>query len=76
MKKTLNKINQLNQKDIIDNNINNLFSTFNILKSNKMEEKDPNLDSKNKNENDLQYKGRNLKIQFPKIQFFFLKSYF
>ncbi len=56
LKKTRNKINQLSQKDIIDNNINILFSTFNILKSNKMEEKDPNLDSQNKNENDQKYK--------------------
>ena len=37
LKKTRNKINQLSQKDIIDNNISILFSTFNILKSNKME---------------------------------------
>ena len=56
LKKTRNKINQLSQKDIIDNNISILFLTFNILKSNKMEEKDPNLDSQNKNENDQKYK--------------------
>ena len=31
LKKTRNKINQLSQKDIIDNNISILFSTFNIL---------------------------------------------
>ena len=36
LKKTRNKINQLSQKDIIDNNISILFSTFNILKSNKI----------------------------------------
>jgi len=47
LKKTRNKIIPLSKKDIIDNNnnINILFSTFNILKSNKMEEKDSNLDS-------------------------------
>ena len=38
LKKT-RKINRLSQKEIIDNNISILFSTFNILKSNKMEEK-------------------------------------
>ena len=32
LKKTRNKINPLSQKDIIDNNINILFSTFNIVK--------------------------------------------
>ena len=56
LKKTQNKINQLSQKYIIDNNFNILFSTFNILKANKMEEKDPNLDSQNKKENDQKYK--------------------
>ena len=56
LKKTRNKINQLSQKDIIDNNISILFSTFNILKAKKMEEKDPNLDSQNKKENDQKYK--------------------
>ncbi len=56
LKKTQNKINPLSQKYIIDNNFNILFSTFNILKANKMEEKDPNLDSQNKKENDQKYK--------------------
>ena len=46
----------MSQKDIIDNNINILFSTFNILKSNKMEDKDPNFNSQNKSRNDQQYK--------------------
>ena len=40
LKKTRNIINPLNQKDFEDNNISILFSSFNILKSNKMEEKD------------------------------------
>ena len=44
------------QKDFGDNNINILFLNFNIFKSNKIEEKDPNLDSQNKNENDQKYK--------------------
>ena len=48
IKKTRNKINRLAQEDITDNNINILFSICNILKSNQMEEKGPNLDSKNK----------------------------
>jgi len=56
LKKTRNRINRLSQENIADNNIRILFSTFNILKSNKVEEKEPNLDSKNKNENDQQYK--------------------
>ena len=38
LKKTRNRINPLSE-DFEDNNINILFSTFNILKSNKMEEK-------------------------------------
>ena len=45
MKKTQNKKNLLSQKDIIDNNISISFSTFNILKSNKIEEKEPNLNN-------------------------------
>ena len=56
LKKTRNKINPLTQKDFEDNNISILFSTFNILKSNKMEEKDPNSNSQNKSENDQKYK--------------------
>ena len=52
----MKKINQLSQEDIIDNSISILFSSFNILKSNKMEEKDPNLDSQKKSRNDQQYK--------------------
>ena len=56
LKKTRNKINPLSQKDFEDNNISILFSTFNILKSNKMEEKDPNSNSQNKSENDQKYK--------------------
>ena len=48
---TRNKINPLSKKDFEDNNnISILFSSFNILKSNKMEEKDPNSDSQNKSE--------------------------
>ena len=68
LKKTSNKINQLSQKDIIDNNISILFSTFNILKSNKMEEKDPNLDYQNKNENDQQYKDSMFSIYINNSQ--------
>ena len=68
LKKTRNKINQLSQKDIIDNNISILFSTFNILKSNKMEEKDPNLDSQNKNENEEKYKDSMLSIYINNSQ--------
>ena len=68
LKKTRNKINQLSQKDIIDNNISILFSTFNILKSNKMEEKDPNLDSQNKNENDQKYKDSMFSIYINNSQ--------
>ena len=56
LKKTRNRINPLIQKDFEDNYISILFSTFNILKSNKMEEKDPNINSQNKNENDQKYK--------------------
>ena len=56
LKKTRNKINRLSQKDFEDNNISILFSSFNILKSNKMEEKDPNFNSQNKSENDQKYK--------------------
>ena len=48
-------LNLLSQKDFEDNNISILYSTFNIIKSNQMEEKDHNLDSKNKKENDQQY---------------------
>ena len=68
LKKTRNKINQLSQKDIIDNNISILFLTFNILKSNKMEEKDPNLDSQNKNENDQKYKDSMFSIYINNSQ--------
>ena len=68
LKKTRNKINQLSQKDIIDNNISILFSTFNILKSNKMEEKDPNLDSQNKNENEQKYKDSMFSIYINNSQ--------
>ena len=68
LKKNRNKINQLSQKDIIDNNINILFSTFNILKSNKMEEKDPNFDSQNKNENDQKYKDSMFSIYINNSQ--------
>ena len=56
LKKTRNKINPLSQKDFEDNNISILFSSFNILKSNKMEEKDPISNSQNKSENDQKYK--------------------
>ena len=52
LKKNINRINPLSQKEFEDNNISILFSTFNILKSNKMEEKDLNLNSQNKNKND------------------------
>ena len=38
LKKTRNRINPLNEKDFEDNNISILFSTFNIFKSNKIEE--------------------------------------
>ena len=48
LKKTRNRINPISEKDFEDNNISILFSSFNILKSNKMEEKDPNLDSQKK----------------------------
>ena len=51
LKKTRNRINPLSQKDFEDNNISILFSSFNILKSNKMEEKEPNFNSQNKCEN-------------------------
>ena len=68
LKKNRNKINQLSQKDIIDNNIGILFSTFNILKSNKMEEKDPNLDSQNKKENDQKYKDSMFSIYINNSQ--------
>ena len=53
---------------MIDNNISILFSTFNILKSNKMEEKDPNLDSQNKNENDQKYKDSMFSIYINNSQ--------
>ena len=56
IKKTRNRINPLSQKDFEDNNISILFSTFNILKSNKMEEKDPNSNSQNKSENGQHHK--------------------
>ena len=49
-------------------NISILFSTFNILKSNKMEEKDPNLDSQNKNENDQKYKDSMFSIYINNSQ--------
>ena len=62
LKKTRNRINPLSQKDFEDNNISILFSTFNIIKSNKMEEKDPNLDLQNKNENAEKYKDSMLSI--------------
>ena len=56
LKKARNRINPLCQKDIIDNYISILFSTFSILKSNKMEENNHNFDSQNKNENEQKYK--------------------
>ena len=67
LKKTRNKINQLSQKDIIDNNISILFSTFNFLKSNKMEEKESNLNSQ-KNENEKQYKDSLFSIYINNFQ--------
>ena len=39
IKKTRNRINRLSLENITDNNINILFSTFNILKSNKRKKK-------------------------------------
>ena len=68
LKKTLNRINLLSQEDISDNNISILFSTFNNLKSNKMEEKDPNSDIQNKRENDQQYKDSMSSISKNKSQ--------
>ena len=68
LKKTRNRINPLSQKDFEDNNISFLFSSFNILKSNKMEEKDPNLDSQNKNENDQKYKDSMFSIYINNSQ--------
>ena len=68
LKKTRNRINPLIQKDFEDNNISILFSSFNILKSNKMEEKDPNLDSQNKNENDQKYKDSMFSIYINNSQ--------
>jgi len=55
LRKTQNRINPISQEDIPDNNII-LFSTFNILKSNKVEEKDPSSDFQNKSENSRKYK--------------------
>ena len=46
--KAINRINPLSQKYFEDNNISILFSSFNILKSNKIEEKDPNSEIQNK----------------------------
>ena len=68
LKKTRNKINPLSQKDFEDNNISILFSTFNILKSNKMEEKDPNSNSQNKSENDQKYKDSMFSIYINNSQ--------
>ena len=68
LKKTRIKINLLSQKYIIDNTISILFSTFNILKSNKMEKKDPNLDSKNKSENDKKCKDSMFSIYINNTQ--------
>ena len=64
LKKTRNKINPLSQKDFEDNNISILFSSFNILKSNKMEEKAPNFNSQNKIENGQKYKDSMFSIYF------------
>lgn len=68
LKKTRNKINPLSQKDFEDNNISILFSSFNILKSNKMEEKDPNSNSQNKSENDQKYKDSMFSIYINNSQ--------
>ena len=43
-------------RNIPDNNISILFSTFNILKSNKMKEEDSNSEFQNKSANDQQNK--------------------
>ena len=68
LKKTRNRINPLSQKDFEDNNISILFSSFNILKSNKMEEKDPNFNSQNKSENDQKYKDSMFSIYINNSQ--------
>ena len=68
LKKTRNRINPLSQKDFEDNNISILFSSFNILKSNKMEEKDPNFNSQNKSENDQKYKNSMFSIYITNSQ--------
>ena len=68
LKKTRNRMNPLSQKDFEDNNISILFSSFNILKSNKTEEKDPNLDSQKKSRNNQQPKDSMFSIYINNSQ--------
>ena len=68
LKKIRNRINPISQKDFEDNNISILFSSLNNLKSNKMEEKDPNSDIQNKSENDQKYKDSIFLIDFNNFQ--------
>jgi len=62
--KSQNRIYPLLKKDITDNNLRILFSIFNILKSNKMEEKELKSDFQNKNENDSKNKDSMFSIYF------------
>ena len=68
LKKTRIRINPLAQKDFGDNNISILFSSFKILKSNKMKEKDPNSNIQNKSENDQKYNDSMLSIYINNSQ--------